>query len=199
MVKSTSTCSASFAGEMANFPQGPSNGSALARVRLNTTNEFPCFCRFAAMRLPIMPRPMNPIFIFFLSSGCGDQFWFINIVSVDLVDFLIRKAKSCRIHITFYLLGAARTDNGSGYGWISQGPSDGNLPRWALNSFSHFPQALDQGEISREPRLLKLDVATAPIARRKIGRAFSRHGARQQTGGHRRINDHANPVGSTIR
>src|SRR6266446_1777954 len=64
IVNKMSTCSATFAGESENVPQGPSNGSALARVRLNTTNAWPCFCKFAAIRLPIMPRPIKPIFIF---------------------------------------------------------------------------------------------------------------------------------------
>src|ERR1700731_1862050 len=119
MVKSTSTCSATFAGESANFPQGPSNGSALARVRLNTTSEFPCFSRFAAIRLPIMPKPMNPIFIFFLSLRYRDQFRFVDIFSFDLRDLFIRETKSGRIHVSFHLLRVASTDDCAGHSWIS--------------------------------------------------------------------------------
>jgi hypothetical protein len=48
-LRQLSTCSASFAGESENVPQGLSNGSALARVRLNTTNAWPSLYKFAAI------------------------------------------------------------------------------------------------------------------------------------------------------
>src|SRR5215210_4088229 len=37
------------------------SASALFRVRLKTINLYPCDCRLAAIRLPMMPRPMNPM------------------------------------------------------------------------------------------------------------------------------------------
>src|SRR5207302_1285355 len=183
----------------ANFPQRPSKNSALSRVRLNKTREWPCFCKFAAMRLPMMPKPMNPIFIFFLSSRGRDQFGFVNVFSFDLRDFLIRKAKGGRIHISFHLGSVASTDDSAGHGWITQHPRDRNLTGRTLNPLADLTQPLDQREVLRKPRLLKLDVATPPVAVRKTGRSFSRHRAGQQAGGHWRINDHADLVRSTIR
>src|SRR5256885_3980393 len=143
MVKSTSTWRATSAGESANFPQGPSRNSALSRVRLNKTSECPCFCKFAAMRLPMMPRPINPIFILCLSSRCRDQFRFVDIFSFDLCDFLIRETKGGCIHISFHLLRVARADDCACHGWILQCPCDCNLPRRTLNPFAHFTSALD--------------------------------------------------------
>src|SRR5712692_3592094 len=150
MVKSTSTCSPSFAGESANVPQGPSKGSALARVRLNTTNELPCFSKFAAMRLPIMPKPINPIFILFLSSRGRDQFRFVDVFSFNLRDLFVRKPKSGRIDVSFHLLRVASTDDSAGHGWISKRPRDRNLTGRTLHYFADLTQALDQREDSRK-------------------------------------------------
>ena len=71
-----------------------------------------------------------------------------------------------------YLMENRGDDSGAGHGWIPQRPGDRNLTRWTLNPFADFAQALDQREISRKPRLLKLDVATSPIAGRKCGGAY---------------------------
>src|SRR5437899_7661410 len=64
MVKIMSTCDGRAAGEPAQLAPPATKDSAFSRVRLKTTREWPHFCRLAAMRLPIIPRPMKPIFIF---------------------------------------------------------------------------------------------------------------------------------------
>src|SRR5213593_3841310 len=64
MVKIMSTCNGRSAGESAQLAPPAIKDSAFSRVRLKTTREWPHFCRFAAMRLPIMPNPIKPIFIF---------------------------------------------------------------------------------------------------------------------------------------
>src|SRR2546428_7396361 len=63
IVNITSTCDATAAGEPAHAAPPATKDSAFSRVRLKTTREWPFFCRFAAIRLPIMPRPIKPIFI----------------------------------------------------------------------------------------------------------------------------------------
>ena len=63
-VKTTSVCSATCFGELAQTAPFARNGSAAARLRSCTTSWCPAFCRLAAMPLPIMPSPINPTRIF---------------------------------------------------------------------------------------------------------------------------------------
>src|ERR1700730_288256 len=106
--------------------------------------------------------------------------------------------KGGRVNVSFHLLRVACADDRAGHGRISKGPRDRNLTGRTLNPFADFSQTLNQREILRQPRLLKLDVATAPIAFRKICRSVARHRAGQQSGRHWRIDNHADSLRSTI-
>src|SRR5215469_12953465 len=62
-LKTSSAASATARGVSAHTAPAASAGSADARRRSCTTSSWPPFCRFAAIPEPIMPKPMNPIFI----------------------------------------------------------------------------------------------------------------------------------------
>src|SRR3984893_19388599 len=115
------------------------------------------------MRLPMMPKPIKPIFISIPFSGCGHQLRFPNASSFDLRNLFIRKTKCGRVDVSFNLLGVARTDDGTGHRRISQRPGDSDLTGRTLNPFADFSQALNEREILRQPRLAKLDVAASPV------------------------------------
>src|SRR5207302_1639186 len=93
--------------------------------------------------------------------------------------------------VSLDLLRVARTNDRAVYCWITQRPRDGDLSGGTSVAFANLPQALNQREILRQPWLLKLDVATSPIARRESVRAFAGHRAGQQAGGHWRIHNYA--------
>ena len=66
-------------------------------------------------------------------------------------------------------------------------------------ALADFPQALDERNILRQPRLLELNVATSPVAVRQTRRALPRHRSGQQAGGHGRIDNHAKSYRSAVR
>ena len=119
--------------------------------------------------------------------------------SFDLRDFFVGKTKVGSADVSFNLLLVASADDGASYGGISQRPRDRDLSWRTSMLLTNFTQAFNQSEIFRELRLLKLDVATAPIAVRETCCSFARHRAGQQAGCHRRIDNHAKLVRSTIR
>src|ERR1700720_3872319 len=101
-------------------------------------------------------------------------------------------------HVSFDLLGVASADNGAGHGWISKRPGDCYLPRRMSVAFADFAQTFNQREVLRKLRLMKLGVATSPIARWETRRASAGHCAGEQSRRHRRINNHADSVRSTV-
>src|SRR5882724_9874318 len=116
------------------------------------------------MRLPMMPKPINPIFISVSFLGCCYQSRFVDGFAFDLGDFFVGKTKVSRTDISFDLLGVARADDGASHSRIVQRPCDSDLARRPFVAFADFPQALDESEVLRELRLMKLEIATAPIA-----------------------------------
>src|ERR1700720_196372 len=101
------------------------------------------------MRLPMMPKPIKPIFISIPFSGCGHQLRFPNASSFDLRNLFIRKTKCGRVDVSFNLIGVARTDDSAGYRGISEGPGDRDLTGRTLNPFAAFTQTLNHREILR--------------------------------------------------
>src|SRR6266404_3174470 len=118
IVNITSTCDATAAGEPAHVAPPATKDSAFSRVRLKTTREWPHFCRFAAIRLPIIPKPMKPIFIStsvaFLSCEFGNSF--------NLFEVRLNKANCRRTYHVIHLLRLACANDRSGDGRVAQSP-----------------------------------------------------------------------------
>src|SRR5215210_2290764 len=62
-VNTTSHCSATARGVSAHSAPAPTCDSAAALRASFTTSRCCDFCRLAAMKAPMVPRPMNPIFM----------------------------------------------------------------------------------------------------------------------------------------
>src|SRR5207249_1589715 len=134
-----------------------------------------------------------------VSSSCRDQLRCVFVFSFNFCDFFVGQTKIGSADVSLDLLRVARADDGAGHCWISQCPSDSDLPRRTPVAFADPPQALNQREILRQPWFLELGVATSPIARREGIRAFARHRAGQQAGGHWRIDNYAKFFRSAVR
>jgi hypothetical protein len=63
MVMTRSTCSAISFGVAARFAPSSTSSAAADSLWLLTTSSCPAASRFLAMGLPMIPRPMNPIFM----------------------------------------------------------------------------------------------------------------------------------------
>src|SRR5215472_2702372 len=92
-VNTSSAASATARGVSAHAAPRPRHGSAAARRRSCTTRSWPAFCRLAAMPEPIIPNPMNPIFI----SPSRDAFLPYSIL--PLLEYILgdeRRGHRCR-------------------------------------------------------------------------------------------------------
>src|SRR5438552_10227476 len=107
--------------------------------------------------------------------------------------------KVSRANVSLDLLRIASADNGAGHGWVSKRPCDRGLAGRTSVPIPDLAQAFNECQVFRQPRLMKLDIATSPITRWKTRGAFPRHRAREQSRRHWRINDHADSIRSTER
>src|SRR3984885_14139809 len=87
-------------------------------------------------------------------------------------------------------MSVACAHNGRGDGRMMQGPRDRNFAREAAPAARDFLYTINQRKITREVRLGEVGMSLAPVVVGKVGDMFASHGPGEQTGGHRRVNDH---------
>src|SRR5581483_11869025 len=97
------------------------------------------------------------------------------------------------------LRGTARAYDRAGHSRIGQRPGNRSLGGRALIKLGNLAQLLDQGQVARETRLLKLFVVLAPVVVGQARDALTRHLAAEQSRLHGRIDDDADIILPTER
>src|SRR6267378_1659392 len=102
-------------------------------------------------------------------------------------------------HDAFRLFGVAGANDGASDSGMAQGPGDGDFTGGAAVARADLAQAVDEFEIFRQTRLAKFRIAAAKIIGRQRGGALASHGAGEQPGSHRRVNNYADSLLFTVR
>src|ERR671922_224633 len=158
---------------------------AVSRLRSSPQTAYPAARKRAAIFPPMWPRPTKPIVVV-ASVMSGAPF---DRREVVLVEVEVGGADD-RVD----LVGAAEADDRAVNRRVDQRPGDGDGADTRLVAVRHRPQALDQLEVLREPRLLEARVALAPVVVGKARDPLARHRAGEHPGAHRRVGDHPDAV-----
>src|ERR1700732_3524275 len=120
----------------------------------------------------------------FSRHGLGEGF--------DLVDFIFSEMHFASAHGSLYLPRIAGSDDSAGHGGMAQRPGNCDFADRTLVAVGYLSHAPDQCQIVREIWFGKVGMPPAPVVRGQLSRALASHGAGQETGSHRGINDDPN-------
>src|SRR5438552_13244271 len=131
--------------------------------------------------------------VWFLSgSGKGGS-------AFDFRDFVGGEFQFARAHNAFGLLSVARANDGSGDGGMTQRPGDGHFAGSAAVTRADLAKAFDEFKVFRKGRFAKFRIAAAKIVGGQGGGAFAGHRAREKSGSHGSVVDHADSLLLAIR
>src|SRR5438270_3908383 len=140
---------------------------------------------------PMWPRPTKPIFEGVVAA--------ISTPPLDRGDVVIAQLQIRRPEDRIDLGGAAETGDGSVHGRVAKGPGHGDRPRRGVVLGPHPAEPLHQLEVPGELGLPKALTVPAPVILGQRLDPLPRHRAGEQSRGHRRVHDDADPSPSAKR
>src|SRR5438067_13610636 len=113
---------------------------------------------------------------------------------VDLVVFGFGEAEGSGGDYAFDLFCIAAADDGCSYGWVVEGPGDGDDTGGNLVARADLFELVSYGEIAGEQRLLVVVGVAAEVVRGEVGDALLGHGSGEEPRVHGGVVDDADVV-----